>query len=659
MSRRGSKLLPEQEAIRNKCFHPTGTFVEFPKEDVEQSIPARFEKIVQLYPSRLAVKAGNRSFTYDALNKIANRVAQMILDRRGKRAEPIALLLPHNAPMIAAILGVLKARKIFSVLDPSLPDARIAYLLQDLQPGLVLTNRKHLTIAREMAQKASQLINIDELKSGRREENSGQPISPDDLSYIVYTSGSTGRPKGVVQNHRNSLHEVMIYTNGLHICAHDRVALLYYCSASQGLKIMLSSLLNGAVLCLYDLKEEGLGNLRNWLIQQGITIYFSIPSVFHQFASTLTQQDKFPNLRLIQLGSDSVTPREVDDYKKHFCANSTLVIRLGATETGTLRRYFIDRDSTLFKNAVPVGFPIADQEILLFDETSKEVGFNRVGEIAVKSRYLSPGYWRRPDLTEAVFKSDPNDPKSRLYCTGDMGQMLPDGCLYHLGRKDFQVKVRGYRIEVAEIEVALRSLDTIKEAVVVARQNGLGEAYLIAYFTHTAQGGPSVTEVRGFLKRKLPDYMVPSRFVLMEAMPLTPNGKIDRAALPVSDNSRPESGTPFVMPITPVEEQLAQIWSEILGINQVGVNDNFFDLGGHSLAAGRVVSRVIKTLQLELPIRALFESPTVAEMAAIIAQNQAKKASDEKLTRMLSEVETMSEEEARKQLVEEDRRERK
>jgi len=627
-------LPPEQEAIRAKCFHPTGTFVEFKKEEVEQSIPERFEKVVQLYPSRLAVEAGNRSLTYDELNKIANRVAQAILDQSGERAEPIALLLEHDAPMIAAILGVLKAGKIFSALDPSLPGARIAYMLQDLQPSLVLSNGKHLSLAGEMAQKACQVMNIDELNSGRCEENRGRPISPDDLSYTVYTSGSTGRPKGVVQNHRNGLHEAMIYANGLHICAHDRVALLYYCSASQGIKIMLSTLLNGAALCLYDLKEEGLGNLRNWLIQQGITVYFSIPIVFHQFANTLTQQDKFPKLRLIQLGSDSVTPREVDDYKKHFCANSALVIRLGTTETGTLRRYFIDRDSPLVENAVPVGFPIGDQEILLLDETSKEVGFNRVGEIAVKSRYLSPGYWRRPDLTEAKFKSDPNDPKSRLYCTGDMGRMLPDGCLYHLGRKDFQVEVRGHRIEVAEIEAALLSLDTIKEAVVVARQNGLGEAYLIAYFTYTAQSSPSVTEVRGFLKKKLPDYMVPSHFMSMEAMPLTPNGKIDRAVLPVPDNSRPELDAPFVMPITPVEEQLAQIWSEVLGINKVGVNDNFFDLGGHSLAAMRVVSRVIQKFQLELPLKALFDSPTIADMAVVITQNQAKRAGDEELLRI-------------------------
>jgi len=624
-----TKLPPEQEAIRAKCFHPTGKFIEFKKEEIEQSIPDRFEQQAVKYPDRLAVKTRNHQLSYDALNKAANRVARAILAQRGGGEEPIALLLEHDAPMIVAFLGVLKAGKICVPLDPSFPRVRIAYMLEDSQAGLVVSNRKNLSLARELAQDGCRLMNIDELDSGLPIENAGLSISPDNLTYVVYTSGSTGRPKGVIQNHRSGLYDAMIYTDGLHISADDRLALLYSCSTGGGIKIMFSALLNGAALCPFDLKEEGVGNLANWLIREGITIYFSIPIVFRQFVSTFTGQEKFPKLRLIQLGSDSVTLGEVEQYKKHFSANSIFVIRLGTTETGTCRRYFIDRESPLVGNMVPVGYAIEDMEVSLLDEEGKKVGFNRIGEIAVKSRYLSPGYWRRPDLTQAKFLPDPNGGEERIYLTGDLGRMLPDGCLYHLGRKDFQVKVRGYRIEVAEIEAVLLSLDTVKEAVVVAGEDRPDDPsaplrtgkQLVAYIVPVNKPPPTVTTLRRALAERLTDYMIPSTFVMLDTLPLTPSGKVDRHALPAPDWGRPEVDEAFVTPRTPTEEVLAGMWAEVLCLKQVGVLDNFFDLGGNSLLVTQVISRIRDAFQVELPFRRFFEAPTVTELASAILQD--------------------------------------
>ena len=252
-----SKLPPEQEAILAKCFHPTGTFVEFTKEEVEQSIPERFEKIVRLHPDRIAVSTRNHSLSYKELNKTANQIAHAILSEQGERDEPIVLLLDNDAPMIAAILGVLKAGKMFVALDPSFPKARMAFILEHSQAGVVVSNSKSLSLAMELVQDARRLVNIDEFDSGLSVENTGVSISPDGLSCIVYTSGSTGRPKGVMQNHRNGLHEAMIYTNGLHVCRDDRLALLYSCNTSQGSKIIFSALLNGAALCYSILRRRG------------------------------------------------------------------------------------------------------------------------------------------------------------------------------------------------------------------------------------------------------------------------------------------------------------------------------------------------------------------------------------------------------------------
>lgn len=619
-----------QRVLPSRQVTPSNPFIVFPEEAIEQSIPERFEQQAAKYPDRLAVKTRAQTLTYAELNAAANRIAHAIVQHRGDGQEPVVLLLAKEALTMATILGVLKAGKFYVPLDPSLPPARMSFILEDTQAGMIITNNRYRALAASLTQRGVQLLNIDELDSPLATENIGLSISPDALTWILYTSGSTGQPKGVVQTHRNVLHFVMNYTNYFHICPDDRLALLLSHSVNGGAHDIFAALLNGASLHPFDLKEEGLISLARWLVEEEITIYCSVPTIFRHFIDTLIGGEQFPKLRLIRLIGEPVYRRDVEMYKKHFSANCLLVNRLGSTETGSLLLYLINKEIQFPGTHVPVGYPVAGNQILLLDEFGKEVSDNDIGEITVKSRYLSPGYWHRPDLTQVAFLPAPEGGEEKIYRTGDLGKKLPDGRFVCLGRKDFQVKIRGHRIELAEIELTLLTLDTIKEAVVMAREDRPGDPCLVAYLVPKTLPPPSVTTLRHFLTERLPDYMIPSAFVFLESLPLAPNGKVNRRALPAPAKARPNLETSLVAPRQAVEETLGKIWAEVLGLDQVGIHDAFLDLGGDSLQAMRIISRIIQTFGVKLPVRVFLETPTVATMALIIVQDQAQRAPQER-----------------------------
>jgi amino acid adenylation domain-containing protein len=611
------------------------------KEKFERSIPDRFEEQVRKYPDRLAFKTTKDARTWDALNRAANRVARAFLVACEGREKPIALLLDREASTMAASMGVLKTGGFFVSLAPSHPRARISYILNETEAALIVTDSKCLTLATEVAPKNCRLLNIEELDSNLSTENLGLPISPDSLTSITYTSGSTGEPKGVINTHRRDLHRTT-HDKYFGLGPDDRFTNV----GSAERRSPFNTLLSGAGSFPWYVREEGLVHLADWLIQEEITVFRSGPRVFRHFVSTLTGKEEFPKLRVINLAGEPVYPIDIELYKKHFSPDCLLVNTYGAHEVGPIRLYVIGKETKIAGEKVPVGYEISDKEILILDDQGREIGFNQVGQIAVRSRYLSLGYWRRPDLTEAKFLPDPEGGNRRIYLTGDLGRMLPDGCLEHHGRQDFQVKIRGLRVEVAEVEAALRSMAAIREAAVVAREDKPGDKRLVAYIVPAGNAPLNVSTARKFVEQKLPPHMVPSRFVMLDALPLTPTGKVNRRALPDPGNTRPELDTPLVAPRTPVEQELAQIWGEFLALEQIGIHDSFIELGGHSLLAAQVISQVIKRFRVELPLRLLFEAPTIAEMVVVITQNQAKKAGGEEISRMLTELEALSEEEA-------------
>jgi amino acid adenylation domain-containing protein len=638
----------EQEAIRAKCFHPLGTIVEFSREDIEKSIPARFEQQVACHPDRLAVVSQQFQVTYIELNQISNRIARAIMEHVGNGEEPIALLLEHGADLIAAIMGILKAGKIYVSVDPAFPDTRAAYMLGDSGAKLLVTNKQNLSQAQRLTQTqgGQEILNCDDIDPSTDSENLGLPISPDTRALILYTSGSTGNPKGVLHNHRNILVETKTYTNDVRICPEDRLALCQSCSFALSIRNLYGALLNGATLFLYDLAREGVASLAGWLHTKQITMLHLPATTFRGFLNDVAVDAMFPALRVLRLGAEPINSEDILLFQRHFASHCVLLHAIGPSETGTIRRYFISRDWCCSDTKVPVGYVVPDKEVFLLDETGQEVGANQIGEIVVRSKHLALGYWRRPDLTQAAFKPDPLGGGKRIYRTGDLGMMRPDGCLIHMGRKDFQVKIRGYRVEVGEIEEALLRIESVKAAIVHPQANSVGEQRLVAYVVPAAARVPTVSELRRALVQTLPSYMIPSVFVFLQTLPLLPNGKIDRKALTAPTQTRPVLDIAYVAPRTPIESELARIWGKILLIDRVGVDDNFFELGGHSLAATRIISQIIKKFQLELPLQALFQSPTVAEMAAVIAQHQANKADEYDLERILAELESMSEEQA-------------
>jgi amino acid adenylation domain-containing protein len=645
-----TNLPPDQKAIRAKCYHPTGTFVEFARAEVEQSIPSRFEKIVSRYPDRVAIQTNNHVLTYAELNATANRIARTILQQQGDTAEAIGLLCEKSAALMAAMLGVLKAGKFFVLLDPSFPESRNAALLEDSQAGLLVTDRQHASLARRVASSRCPQKELESIDPGIPAKDLRLPISSKALAFITYTSGSTGQPKGLVQNHRNILHDVMLRANTYHICERDRVSLLAS-STSNAIKNVFYTLLNGAMLLPFDVQKEGATRLASWLSQERISVCRISSPLFRNLTETLTGNERFPDLRLIQLASDVIYKSDIDLCKRYFSPDCMVATGISSSETGLMRDYLIDSRTDIAGSEVPVGYAVEGKEVLLLDDAGKEVGFNEVGEIVIRSRYLSPGYWRRPELTKAKFRPDPDGGDKDLYFTGDLGLMLPGGCLLHKGRKDFRIKVRGYGVEIAEVEKALNAHPAIKHAVVVARPNGAGEVRLVAYLVPSTRPLPNVSALRSLLREKLPDYMIPNNFLTLEKIPLTPGGKIDRQALPEPSSSRPELDTPYATAESPVEKELALIWAGVLSLAQVGIHDNFFDLGGHSLAATRVVSRVIKSFQVAISLQSLFQTPTVAQMAAVIIENQAKDLGKEELDRLLAELETMSDDQAQRHLV--------
>jgi amino acid adenylation domain-containing protein len=600
-------------------------FTSFPKGEVERSIPARFEQQVLLYPERTAVADADSTITYRALNGRANRIAWAILSLCGEGSAPVALLIGNGVRVAAAMLGVLKAGKFYVPLDVSQPMPRTAAILAECRPVLLIADGKTMQHAEALCASCNpsgvRLLNLDAFESDYSEENPGLAISCRDLAYVLYTSGSMGSPKGVMQDHRYVLHLTMAYTNSSRMSPRDRLALLYSPSFAGAVRDIYCALLTGAELAIFDVKREGMLGLAEWLRRSQITVFFAVATMFRHFCRLLTPDDRFPSLRLIELGSETVYASDVHLYQRNFSENCTLVVNLGGSEISPICQYLVHAGSRIEGSTVPAGYAAEDIELLLWDAQGKPVALGTAGEIVVRSRYLCLGYWGRPELTEAAFMPDPEGGDRRLFRTGDLGRLLPDGCLLHLGRRDLQVKIRGYRVEVAEVETCFMATGLVREAAVTAWLDSSGEQNLVAWLVPArSDAPPAISELRTLVAATLPDYMVPARFVFMESLPITQSGKLDRRALIEQRPHVQQSDTAGVAPRTAVEARLKEIWSELLPREPIGIHESFFDLGGNSLLALQVVARISAAFRVMLPHNCLFECSTLEKLAEVVEQ---------------------------------------
>ena len=639
------------DTIPRIAVQPTGDFKAFANKEIEQSIPQRFEHQVRAYGDRVAIKSERETFTFAALNRTANRLAREILSRREESAEPIALLFDHGAPVLVAIMAVLKAGKFYVVLDAGYPSDRLQYTLRDSGARLIITDPANFAFARQLCGETVDVINFADVKIDLPDNDLGIYPTPDSLALLLYTSGSTGQPKGVMHTHQNVLVDVRNLTNGWCVTEHDRWLLHTSVSFANSVRTIYSSLLNGGAVYPYDIKKKGFGDLPNWLLSNEMTIVRTVPTTFRDFMDTLEKDVKFPAVRVLSVGGEPMLRADLAYFNQHFLPHCVLTHALGPTECLTVCWALIPHGAQLTGSKLPIGYSLQDKDVLVLDEAGQELGPGQVGQLAVKSRYISLGYWRDSERTNAVFLPDPEGGDKRIYLTGDLGVREPDGCLVHVGCEDFQVKIRGFRIDVAEVEIALRAIEGVENAVVVGRHDGTSTQRLVAYFVPSNEPPITVTTLRQNLARVLPDYMVPSVFVPVDSIPQTPNGKTDRLRLPVPGRDRPALDTSFVSPSTETETELATIWGEVLGLDQVGVNDNFFELGGDSLLATQIIARVMQRLKISIPIRSLLESPSVASMTEYLLLARAEEIGEETLAPILREIEALSEEEIRNRLM--------
>jgi amino acid adenylation domain-containing protein len=604
----------------NASIQPSQDFVEFRREDVDTSIAARFERQVERYPDRVAVKIGMSEVTYLALNAGANCVAHWLLTERSPRTERVAVLCERGAAMIEAGLGILKAGKVWVPLDATYPWRRNNFILDHSEATILLTDDRHAEAAHNLASRNCSVVEIGQFARLNEKGNPGVQIAPDAIACLLYTSGSTGVPKGVVHSHRTLLHLIMRYTNALFIRSSDRVSLLSSCSHMAGVSALLRGLLNGATVLPLDPRDRGPTELADWISREAITVWHLGPSLFRHVVRDFKGDENFPQLRLIHLGGEPVAKSDVELFRGHFPPSCLLLNNLGCTEISSFRQYLMDHETDVIGGTVPVGHSVEDTEVLLLDDSGNEVPLGEMGEIAVKSRYLALGYWREPGLTKASFEDVAGQNGWRVYRTGDLGRMLPGDCLTYLGRRDFQVEIRGYRVELAEVEKALLDSGELQACTVIGKEDPAGETQLIAYLVARQQPSCGAIRLRTLLQAELPPYMVPAAFVWLDALPRLPNGKLDRQALPPPDWSRAALAQVFVAPRTAVEKAIAAIWEEVLGVEHIGIHDDFLALGAHSLHLARALSRIRRSLRLDLPLESLYESSTVAGVAILIEQ---------------------------------------
>ena len=600
----------------------SGVRSSFTRDDVDQSISARFETQAEQSADRVAVEGVHGTLTYGQLNRAANRVARRLHSLDAGPDRTVAVLVDQGAPFVTAILGALEARHSFVPLDPTYPPARNEFMLIDSAASVLLTNRRHLQTAARLARPGVAVVTIDEFIDERDDAAASHdpacPADPDQPAYILYTSGSTGTPKGVVHSHRTVLHNVWRHCEVMQYGPDDRQSLLYPCSVYGGLRDIFNALLSGASLHHYDVRERGTASLAGWLVEHRITIYCSVVTIFRHFARGLDEDQRFPDVRAVKLGGEAPGAQDVNLFKAHFGSSAVLHCGLGSTETGMTLHFPVTHGTAIDGPAIPLGDPAPDVHVLLLDETGEPVADGEIGEIVIESPHVALGYFNRPDLTSRMFQGTAGCAGRRFF-TGDLGLKRPDGRFEHRGRKDRQIKIRGNRIEPKEIELALESLDAVRDAAVVVHRDDDGGMRLTAWYVPSRRPAPPAAELRRQLLLRLNRHMIPSDFLELDALPLLPNGKVDRQALMVVDEAaagRSESGR--VEPRTPTERALLAIWSHVLPARPGSITDDFFALGGHSLIAIEMITRCERQFGVRLPLAVLLEHPTVEALAGVI-----------------------------------------
>jgi amino acid adenylation domain-containing protein len=624
----------------------------------EQPITRLFEQQVKLTPHAIAVAHQRLQLTYAELNTRANKLAHH-LKKFGVGAESlVGVCVERSMEMLVAVLATLKAGGAYLPLDPTYPKSRLDFMLEDSGVKVLLTEARLLQALPEYKRTIVCLDKDAAIIDGGSDANLIETSGPTDLAYVIYTSGSTGNPKGTMIEHRSIVNFIQAAVQEYEISPADRVLQFASMSFDTSAEEIFPALISGATVVLRT--DAMLSSARDFLQacdELEITVLDLPTAYWHELADELTTDSlRLPDsLRLVILGGEKALPERLASWRRRASAAVKLVNTYGPTETTVvatvcdLSKHATESSS---ETEVPIGRPLHNTLVYVLDSNLRPVPIGVPGELYIGGAGVARGYLHRPELTAEKFITNPfADARApRLYKTGDVVRYRADGNIEFLSRIDNQVKIRGFRVEAGEIEQALRSHARVSDVLVLVQEDRAGEKRLVAYVVAAPAGQPTTTELREFLSTKLPAYMLPSAFVMIESFPLLPNGKIDRKLLPLLEQERPALAADFAPPRSPLEESVAKVWREVLKKDQVGIHDNFFELGGHSLLGAKLISNLRRNLHCELSLIDVFQSPTIERLTEVIYQRQTESAAEEELSVLLAELQNLSDDEAQQRL---------
>ncbi|MHC4593074.1 MAG: non-ribosomal peptide synthetase, partial [Planctomycetota bacterium] len=613
-----SLVTPESRALLPDPHAPLA-------EPPQESVTSTFASWVRRAPDQAAVRQGSQSWTYRELAERAQNLATALRTHGLQQGDVVAVHGPRSFGLVASMVGAVLSGGALLPVDHQLPAERQQLLLREAGAKALVCVGRGRAEGAEVAEGADlNVICVDAATGCTTEpgvrsdlETACLPdVSPSDAAYVFFTSGTTGVPKGVLGCHKSLSHFLKWQRETFAIGPGDRVSQLTRLSFDVMLRDVFLPLTSGATLCLPDDDSLGPDDVMRWLDREGISVLHTVPALAQFWLAHLESAVPLKAMRWAFFGGEPLTGALVRRWRAAFPDSGQIVNLYGTTEA-TLAQCFYRVPPDVSAGVQPVAEALPETQALVVTEDWQLCGVGEPGEIVLRTPFLSLGYLNAPEEARQRFVQNPfrDDPSDRLYRTGDRGRYGPDGSLEILGRLDDQVKIRGVRVEPSEVAAALERHPGLSACVVVARKDEQGQAYLAAYAVAADPSALTGTQLRSYLSTQLPAPMVPQDFVFVERMPLTPTGKVDRAALPEPDRSRPPVSAAFVAPRTPIESAVADVWGQVLGVSRVGVHDDFFDLGGHSLLATQMLSRLRDEFGVELSLADFFASPTAEQLS--------------------------------------------
>ncbi len=625
-------------------------------EVIDQPINRLFERQVAETPDAIAVEHYGRRLTYAQLNARANQLARHLKTLGVGPESLVGICVERSIEMLVGLLATLKAGGAYLPLDPTYPEARLEFMLLDSDAKVVITQERLLEALPNYDGATVCFERDSSLIESCSTENLTRSAAAENLAYIIYTSGSTGRPKGTLIEHRSLVSFVQAAVEEYGFSLTDRVLQFASLNFDTSAEEIFPALLTGATIVLRT--DSMISSARDFLRtcdEMEISVLDLPTAYWHELTSELaTDNLHLPeHLRLVIIGGEKALPERLAAWRQRASGEVRLLNTYGPTETTIVATTSDIANTRIEANCeVPIGRPLRNTVAYVLDSALRPVPIGVPGELYIGGAGVARGYLNRAELTAEKFVPNPlaDSRAARLYRTGDRVRYQPDGALEFLGRIDNQVKIRGFRIEVGEIEHAIRSHELVSDAIVMVCEDEANDKRLVAYVVTSSAITPTTTELRDYLSPKLPAYMLPTAFMVLESFPLLPNGKIDRQALPRPEQNRPSLEVGFQAPRSPLEESIAKIWCDVLKLERVGIQDNFFELGGHSLLGAKVVSNLRRTLNCQLNLIDVFQSPTVERLAALIYQRQTESEAEEELSVLLAELEALSDTEAQQRL---------